>query len=80
MYLIFEIFLFLSLLFSTGDMVNEVFTTSITSLGSQRSQTFKKKHVSDEFWNNNVSKKQSQAAIDKLVISFASSIIFNCFL
>ena len=80
MYLIFEIFLFLSLLFSTGDMVNEIFTTSITSLGSQRSQTFKKHHLSNEIWNNNVSKKQSQAAIDRLGISFVSCLILNCFL
>ena len=67
MFIIFEICLFLSLLFSTGSMVNEIFTTSINSLGSQRSQSFKKKHVSAEDWNNSVSQKQSPADIKRLV-------------
>ena len=67
MFIIFEIFLFLSLLFSTGETVNEIFTTSINSLGSQRSQSFKKKYVSAEHWNNSVSQKQSPAAIKRLV-------------
>ena len=67
MFIIFEVFLFLSLLFSTGDMVNEIFTTSINSLGSQRSQSFKKKFVSADQWDNSVSQKQSPADIIRLV-------------
>ena len=64
---IFALFLFLSLLFCTGDMVNEIFTTTITSTGFQSSQSFKKKHISDDHWINFVSQKESHAAIDRLI-------------
>ena len=67
MFIISEIFLFLSLFFSTGDMVNEIFTTSINSLGSKRVQTFKKKYVSADQWKNSVSQKQSPVDIKRLV-------------
>ena len=68
MYIIFKIILFVSLLFSTGDMVNEIFTTTVTSSGSQHSQSFKKKFVSVDNWSNNVSQKKSPAAINRLII------------
>lgn len=68
MYIIFKLILFVSLLFSTGDMVNEIFTTTVTSSGSQHSQSFKKKFVSVDNWSNNVSQKKSPAAINRLII------------
>ena len=61
----FKIFLLVSLLFCTGDMVNEIFTSSITSTGSQRSQSFKRKYVSDDHWTNDVSQKKSQGSINR---------------
>ena len=77
MFIIFEICLFLSLLFSTGSMVNEIFTTSINSLGSQRSLSFKKKYVSADHWNNSVSQKQSPADIKRLVYLPEALLIFK---